>query len=214
MTKKLIGILTLAFSCVSCAAVDPQTKTQQIDNQKNLSTAPKSLSESFTWIDGGKKRTAWVDTEHMVEVGVNTNNTSTTRQLKETNIKKSGFTQANQVGDMIFWRRTGDTKTSTTEKSLEVTEGLLPVYRSSPTTDSGYMIPVGGVLVQMEEGKLDVLKNWAKQNNKKLSSIAGGVAWSVETAAGKAAIDSTKEVMKLPNITTATPNWKLPVQPK
>jgi hypothetical protein len=212
MTKKLIGILTLAFSCVSCAAVDPQTKMQQIDNQKNRSSATtKSLNESFTWLDGGKKRTAWFDSEYVVEVGVSSNNTSNTRQLKETNIKKAGFSQANQVGDMIFWKRTNASKNRSAIKSLQASDGLLPVYRSSPTTDSGYSVPVGGVLVQMEDGKTDILKNWAKQNNKKLSSVAGGVAWLIESEPGEAAIELTTELMKLANVKTVTPNWRLPI---
>ena len=112
---------------------------------------------------------------------------------------------------MIFWKRDGSSQNRSTVKSLQASEGLLPVYRSSPSTDSGYLVPVGGVLVQMEEGKTDILKNWAKQNNKKLSSVAGGVAWLVESEPGQISIELATELMKLANIKTVTPNWRLPI---
>ena len=212
MTKKLIGVLTLVFSCVSCAAVDPQTKVQQSHNPKNLSSTAGQLSESFTWIDGGKKRTAWFDNEHVVEIGVNPKSNTNTRSLKESNIKKAGFSQSNQSGDMVFWKRAStEVKNRSNIKALQASEGLLPVYRSNSSSDSGYLIPVGGVLVQMEDGKMDALKNWAKQNNKKLTAVAGGVAWLLESTPGEAAIELATEVSKLQGIKTASPNWRLPI---
>jgi hypothetical protein len=152
-----------------------------------LSTRPLLASDQvFTWKENGITRSAVIDSSTRATMG-KTAVTQLTLNKQEKGIR--------------FYR----TDTARSRLIADTQENLLPVLRQGKTTNSPWLIPAGGVVVQTNDEA--TLRSWASQNGVTLSASPVTGYWLLGTIPGNAALALSTQVQQLPGVQTAAPNW-------
>ncbi len=140
----------------------------------------------FHWLENGVPRHAVIDPDTRASISSSV----------------TGLTLSKQEKGVRFYRT--DTQRS---RALAARQpALLPVLREG--SSGPWLLPVGGVVVRTENQA--ALESWARQQGVSLQPSPVNGYWLVPTAPGDAALQTTRQLLNLPGIQTATPNWSGP----
>jgi hypothetical protein len=201
MVKK-IGVLAFIFLyCLTVTNVEAQGDTRRVEGNTYL-------SETYHWIQDGKQVHAWLDNQYVVELLGSNQQALGGIAAKEIRRKKMGLIPSHQVGNLFFWQKVvGPLLTRASVDTLTAQEALLPVFRMAPFSSAPYLIPGGGVIILIKDDALESFRQWAVKNSRRMTSIAAGSAWLIETQPGNDTLSLVSEVASLPYILTVAPDW-------
>ena len=141
----------------------------------------------FHWLENGVPRHALIDPDTRANISSST---------------ITGLTLSKQEKGVRFYR----TDTPRSRALAARQPALLPVLREGGS--GPWLLPVGGVVVRTENQA--VLENWARQQGMSLQASPVKGYWLLVTAPGEAALQATSQLLNLPGIQTAAPNWSGP----
>jgi len=148
-----------------------------------------AAEQTFRWLENGISRSATIDPDTRASINTPSPN---------------GLTVSKQEKDIRFYR----TDTARSRQLAARQPGLLPVLREGKANKGPWLLPVGGVVVHTQNEA--ALAAWAKQQGLSLQASAVNGYWLVPTAPGEAALKVSSQLLQLPGIQTAVPNWSSP----
>lgn len=148
-----------------------------------------AAGQTFRWLENGIARHAIIDPDTRASI---------------TTTAANGLTVSKQDKGVRFYR----TDTARSRQLAARQPDLLPVLREGKTNKGPWLLPVGGVVVRTQDEA--ALAAWAKQQGLSVQASAVNGYWLVQTAPGEAALKVTSQLLQLPGIQTAAPNWSGP----
>jgi len=193
MKQKLFFLsIILLLSCAS----GMQAEEKKINSSLN--------GNLLTYYDGSEPRKAYILNDYVVEIGTGASNMKSLDKSAQTKLEK-GNIKLHKVSDPNL--------------KAELSKGNVPKSNSnslfvpalSTTGDeSGLIVPIGGVIVELAKGTDEAsAKAWASKNKLNLVKKVVGSFYLVESPAGIAAIELANSLREKQGVVSATPNfWK------
>jgi len=154
-----------------------------------LAAPLQAAGQTFRWLENGISRSAIIDPDTRASI---------------TATAPNGLAVSKQEKEVRFYR----TDTARSRQLAARQTDLLPVLREGKANKGPWLLPVGGVVVRtLDEAALAA---WAKQQGLSVQASAVTGYWLVHTAPGEAALNVSGQLLQLPGIQTAVPNWSGP----
>lgn len=159
-------------------------------------THAADFTQKFQWKEEGRSVSAWVDPDYRAEVVAGSKSRSVTaRQLEA----------AGSSGPLRLYKVQASQR-----RDVAADTALLPVVRSAPSSSAPYLVPAGGVLVSTSDEA--ALRAWLDQRGLTLRAAGVSGFWLVPSSANEEALQLASQLSQLPGVSTATPNWRRPLQ--
>jgi hypothetical protein len=173
--------------------------------------APVYLNQSYSWREGGKSRTVWLDPSYVMEYGA-AKSSETGRGVKSA---APGSMLVKKQGAATVWKLGSGKKSLTsltTMQKAQPTGSFSPIFRESRKALSPMKGLPGGVIITFKpDWNEEKIIAWAKERGLDLEEKipAGTNMYKIKTQPGLPSLTKANEIAATGETLGAEPNWWL-----
>ncbi len=193
----LLGALLLGLSL-------PATSSAMAP--KPSEPAPSTLGQSYTWYDGGRERTVWLNPQLIAEFNASAEGTSAVRQARP-----GAQPVPRGRGATRIWRVDGDAQAALAAvRSAPAAGSVSPVFHDSANESGRLRALPGGVIVYLNPAwSEDEARRWAAGRGLEIvrKLEIGPNVYLLKTPPGLAALETANALHKSGEVVAAMPEW-------
>lgn len=175
---------------------------------KSAISKQAALQQSYTWHDGDKTRTVWLNPRLIAEFDLNQKNRSAVM---------AAYASAEEVpsrhGSIRIWKLTNTVTVKAAIKTLKSSSAngkYSPILHDSPSSSGRMRALPGNIIVHLDPSwGQDLIESWLRQNNlevvRKLN--IGPNIFVIKTDPGIAALDTANKLYDAGIVVAAYPDW-------
>lgn len=208
-----MGLLLVVLALCGCAVTEVTAAGGKLDAAPGYRDTATSLTETYTWHDGERVRTIWLNPRLIVEFDSPAREKSVIGRIYPQAKLLNGLTKRDQ--GVRIWRVEPDAQLDARDmvKSLMAQAPgarYSPVFHDGPSPGSRMRALPGNVIVYPKQRwNAELAEHWASAHDLEIVrflDIGPGVI-VVRSAPGLAALDLANSLSKHANVLTAFPDW-------
>jgi hypothetical protein len=198
MKQTFCLLAALSVATMNSACAGPAATTGK-------AAAPAALSQSYTWYDGDRAQTVWLNPQLLAEFNPTPQSAAQVRAAGlATGVGKD------VQGGVRLWQVSNSTTAARALATAQPNSRFAPVLHSAPNASAAMKSLPGNVVVILNpawDGA--AVSAWLARNNlQMLEKIGSGSnVYLIKSAPGLASLDLANAIYKAGEVLSASPNW-------
>lgn len=198
MKQTFCLLAALSVATMNSACAGPAAATGK-------ATAAASLSQSYTWYDGDRAQTVWLNPQLLAEFNPTPQSAA---QVRATGLATSAGKEVQ--GGVRLWQVSNSTTAVRALTSAQPNSRFAPVLHSAPNASAAMKSLPGNVVVILNpawDGA--AVQAWLTRNNLQILEKmgSGSNVYLIKSAPGLASLDLANAIYKTGEVLSASPNW-------